>query len=454
MHAIRATPAPASLKLLEPKALTIPTASEVSFGVDALRWEPDYSRHFTSIDGRSSWAAAAAEWRRRIEAEELVDVNVALYRSRRRWRIRATDGALVRGDDSLPLGWQFGAWAQFCALFTRNVGPHTPRSLAHSAGWLTPETRAVVFDEIIGRSVREESTDATVLLRTHLTVLFPPRREGEPQPAPVPVRAVRAVLSGRHSGVHFDDLAVAKALDGVLRPELPAQVSRGTNETHGVAVLDGAEEHGAQATLHWRNSETGDASLAFSGGCRITALDTVVVMRRAVDVQADVTDLSEEERRTYERSVTIAAVQGRSRRAHTLPRAGRTEAERAEIALARITLSIEAATVGARAMVADWALAMKSFPEGWDKDRTVLRDEVVEVVLDAVTERTRAGLDTKEARKAFGDLLTSEERLAGLPFMSAAYVAGVFSLLAHSCTDAKRSMEYREAAAEWVQRRW
>lgn len=403
--------------------------SETSFGFDAAI-PADSTIRFSSA--LQPWRTAREAWLAQITSEDLLDVQAIYYRTPTRsspfgWCLRATDGAFVR-QNGAALAYTPRAWTQLVTLFLQEV-PDKPRSPAEAYRWLAPEVRQTVFEHLRDRSRRTEHENSPMLLRTYLC------EQG--------VRALRAVVTGRHSGRCFDDEALALALEQVLPVTSKAWVHRTIDRTVGHATLESSET--AQAVLHWSNSETGAASLAFGAGCWITALETIVRAGKAIETTTDL-----------EKPVTITTANGSSRRSHTLPRVGVTAAQRAKIARERMVDSIEKASAEARQLVADWHEALKAFPPGYDGLVLQVTDSgdvelYAEIMLDLIESRSRLKAEDREALKA---IIKTNDRLKQLPLFSAAHIAGAWALLAKDTTDVDEAARLQLEAGRWVKSRF
>ena len=412
----------------EYERVEIAPKSDVSFGFDAAI-PADSTIQFSSK--LEAWEAVRERWLAQIVSEDLLDVQAIYYRTPTRgspvgWHLRPTDGAFVRTQNSAAIAYTPRAWTQLVSLFLQEV-PDKPRSPAEAYRWLAPRERMFVFAHIRDRSRRAEHENSPILLRTYISA------QG--------VRALRAVVSGRHSGRAFDDEALASALDQSLPFGSQAWVQRSIDRTVGHATLESSET--ARAVLHWSNSETGAASLAFGAGCWITALETIVRTGKDVETTTDI-----------EKPVTITTANGSSRRSHTLPRVGKTHAARMAIARERMVSSITKASVEARQLVADWHLALKAFPPGYDT--LVLAGGAdpelqAEVMLDLIEGRSHLKPDDREALKA---IIKTNDRLKQLPLFSAAHIAGAWALLAKDQTDIDEAARLQLEAGRWVRNRF
>lgn len=418
----RADPA---LALVSRMRVEIPEASETSFGFDAAL-EADAGVKFSS--SLKPWTQVRDGWLAQIVGEDTLDVSAIYYRTGtpaapRGWFLRETDGAFCRRTERDALAYTPRAWAQLVTLMLQEV-PDKPRSPVDAYRWLGPSVRAEVFRHLRDRSHRRESENSPILLRTYLT--------------PGGLRALRAVVSSRHSGRHFDDDALARALDAVLPVGAEAFVSRSIDRTIGHAVLESSET--ARAALSWSNSETGAASLGFGASCWIVALGTLIRSNAEEGIEADLT-----------KPVTISSANGSSRRSHTLPRVGYTYAMRAALTRERMVASIEKASTEARALAADWAKALVSFPAGMELAMPTDRKMIAEILLDVIGERTRLKEDDREALKA---IIVESDNLAQLPYLSAAHIAGAWALLGAKTDDAEESARCQLEAGRWVKERF
>lgn len=385
---------------------------------DQLRTEP------------REWAEALTLWRALIDAEQITDVSVQYYRSPTRTApngifLRATDGALLRKSGGAPQAIHMHAWRQLVSLLA--VGQHE-RGMAGSFAWLTPPLRAQAFAELVARSTRREGPNYPILFRSHRDLAT-----GLP--------ALRAVLSGIHSGQHFDDLNIAAAIGPRIKPDAPSLVWRGLLTTYGWASLAKRTDE-AQATIHWENSEVGAASLRFWAGCRITVLDAHLRFRSATATTNTEAPLE----------VSVATANGASSRRHVLARKGLTEDDRRKEAIKRIGQSFDTAALASETLAEKWAAARLMFPAGWNGERGGMdRMQAAAVILDLLEERAPAKLrGTETDREQLKQVLCNEERLKLLPFGSAAHIAGAFACVARSSTSHEDRARLQELAGDWV----
>lgn len=405
-----------------------PLLSIDSLGRDAIL--PGRERRiFTGRD--TSWSEAAQRWLAAIDAELHADVETPFYRTPTAtaplgFFLRSTDGAFMRKTGGEPLAFQPGAWSQFISALGYGRGP---RGGATTLAWLWPHLRSLAVAELRDRSTRPEGEGNEILLRTHI----------DPHTG---LRALRAVLSGRHSGIHLDDRALCGAIAARIDPEAPAAISRGIDETHGWAGLaDSFAE--ARASVHFRNSETGGAQLAFSAGCYISVLDTTV--RRATMFGDEIAE---------ERRVVLASEQGRTRRNHTLPRRNTSEARRAAVARERMLGDFDKASAAARELARAWLTARADVsPMGPIAPAGLDRAACAEVLADGIEEHSRIRL-TAEDRARIVAVLTSEDRLEDLPWGTSAHVAGAFACAARDAGDVDETLRLQHLASEWVLSGW
>ena len=415
-----------TMPLLTARKVVIPPMGTHSLGIDALLpagESPTYSSR------TAPFAQVVSSWAFRIESEQLFDLQIRNYRTPTSKApeglyLRDTDGALMRDPNGAPLAITQRAWTQLLSVLLQEV-PDKPRSPVDAYRWLSPSVRSVVFDEVKARSCRKEGRGHELLLRSFIDPRFG-------------VRALRAVVSGRHSGIHFDDLALIAALSKVIPSGAPAYCSRAIDATSGYAIVGQGEE--ARASIHWSNSETGAASLEFAGGCYITTLDAVVRDGHAVRTEG----VLETE------SVRIASANDRTRRSHTLPRANQTEAGRAAIGQSRMATDIATATEAAKTLALAWGVALQTFARGWDRvGTTYSRTMAATVMLDLIEEHTRGGFKGED-RKAIEAVLVSNDRLQLLPFGSAAHIAGAWAVLAREQTSVTEAKRFQDEAGRWV----
>lgn len=410
----------------------IPSRSADSFGFDASLVRPSSLDHAPLL---RPWAEARDEWRAQISAENLQDVEFCYYRTPSidskgtRWEgieLRETDGALIRRPGAEALAYTEHAWRQLVNVLMQEI-PNKPRGPSDTLRWLSPRVRRQAFRDLRDRSRRPEGSKHPLLLRS-----FIDRQTG--------VRALRAVVTGRHSGEHFDDLALSRVFDRIIEKvaaKADAFIVRGINLTRGHIVLDRAGD--VAATLAFRNSEVGGASLEFAGGCYIRTLNAVLHRSAGVGVEMDLEPATS--------AVLITSAGSSHRRAHTLPRG--SEEARAALAAKRMTESITRASTAARDLCDAWREALEAFPPGRDAIAAMgNREAAADVLLDLIEEFE--GLEAP-LRLQLRSTIIDEQQLLGLPFCSAAQIAGAFAVAARREVDFEAAIELRDRAARWVQ---
>lgn len=433
MNAINPKPTPSTTRTttqnLKPQDPVIPSRSDDSFGRDAILPDDRTSLLYTKLE---SWDEVRHAWRAQIGAEQLVDVEIPYYRTPTETaplgiHLRETDGAMLRRTGAPAIAFTTHGWKQLVGLLMQEV-PNRPVRAAETIGWLSPSVRTLAFDDVKRRSRRSEGKGKEITLRSHVD-----RVSG--------LRALRAVVSGIHSGVHFDDLALSIVLDEQCAKSGPtlASVRRGVDETRGVLVFEQTDTEGVGVSysLHFRNSETGCASLSFAGGCYIRALKAHV---RHPDGT------------TTSRTVEVANENEATRRSHTLPRARQTFESRKAIADERMSVDVRNALQGARQLAQAWKVALKSFHRDFVPGNGIL--EVVgaearaEIMLDTIESNSRGF--TADDRAALKKVLVNNETLPQLPWGSAAYVGGAFAVLASEQGGHEAAQRYQELAALWI----
>lgn len=371
---------------------------------------------------------AFERWAQEIRASTAGDVTVDW----RALRLDRRDGALFRaGGAGLPATEH--ALGQLLGV----VGPAYGRALPAVVSAM-PAAAGVAWVQHVAAAKRGVADP--VVLRLGRTAT------GE--------RVVRAAVTPRHSLAAFDDAALA----ATLLPLVPADAEVGLVrsalgvETRGWASMRGPDKT-VDLTVHWRNSETGQARLGFRGGVCIRALDAHVV-GRPVEVASE--DGATERNHTLPTVATVALQ--RAYPGLNLPSSGLLSDEhRAGIARERMRASFEGATAASEALASAWAVALTSFPGG--RTSAPPRGEHhVAVVMDALEE---AGLaPATELREAFVKVLTDEQRLTALPYLSAAHVAGVYAVLASRADREGVTVTWEEAerlqriAGRWAMAGW
>ena len=375
-----------------------------------------------------SWQDARALWLAQIGGEQLQDFKVPEWRA---LCIDPRDGAIVRGKGGLA--YTPHAMGQLYGLLLQK-NREKPSGVWGVDSWHHPEAFALDFDDCVMRSKRPGEDE--MVFRTFVDPV-----SGE--------RALRAAVSGRHSGHLLDDLAVISRLDRFLSDKLPAVYGRGINETHGYAYL--ANEGPLVASLHWRNSETGCARIGFTGGVVLRFLDSVVLQgRMGVGIDPEEVDTI-----TDTRAVTLVDDRTRTARNHTVARKGQggrylTEAERQAIANERIDHDMALAVHTAGQMVEQWKLAIAAFPDGMNAE-AAKASLPMEVLADLVEETRGLGKDDKPALLK---ILTDEKRLAEVPHGSAAHIAAAFAVLAARSTSGDEARRLQTLAGDWLMDGW
>lgn len=370
------------------------------------------SRGTASYTGEQQpWEETRAAWLAAIASEQLRDFPVP---SLHELAIDSRDGALTRGGGGLA--YTPHGWSQLVSLMRAGA----PSGLAAVMRWQDPMTRHHGWRHVVKESKRPKTEEG--IMRTFID-------------AGSGLRAVRAVVSGRHSLEAFDDtnvLAVLDSMDAASRAdnEAPARrlnkahVSRGWDATH--AHFSMAAVQGASLGFTMTNSETGCASLSFYGHLHLSTLDVQVMMPNAVPQEV---------------AVQIAAISGASRRRHTLPRYdSRTgdelsPAARTAIAADRIEESVEKAIAASTVLADKWLTAhMDINPTAIELARLVAEgdDTAKKVLSDLLIEHgVGLGSDT-EATEAIISIMADDRRLAKLPAGSAAYMAAALAVYARN----------------------
>lgn len=402
-----------------PKAVA--PASSVSFGHDAILPIDTAATHARAT---ATLDEVARAWVEQIDAENIVDAEVVFWRSPSTFSssglyLRTTDGALVMRAGAerafTPRGF-----AQLVGLMMSEQTDR-PSGAANVLAYLSPEPRSLAFADIMARAVRTEGHKHPLFVRTYT-------------PRGYSCRTIRAVLSGQHSGVHFDDRALAEFLTGRVDGECKAHVSRGVDFTSGHIILDDTTP-GLHAALHFSNSETGAASLTMAGGAYITAVGAhLTVPERRVEA-------------------LITRANGSARLTHRLPRVNVGEEQRTTIARERMAEKFDVAARAAVGLVDAWSVALERFSPSLAGVTTV-DATTVEVVADEILGLTKA--DMTEERLGELRQILSGPALAesGIAFLSSAWVAAAFALLAERCTDAREFRTLSDEAGRWVVDGW
>jgi hypothetical protein len=376
-----------------------------------------------------SWTAVHADLLATIAAEEQLDSRFTEYRSPTEdapvgIHLRLSDGAFMRRLGAPALAFSSHGWAQLVSLL---AAPDAPRSQAQNIAWCWPVLRSGVFSELVARSNRMEVEP--IYLRTAVRAV-----NGRS------VRYIRAVLTGRHSGRHFDDQAVAEALAARALPGVSGWWSRAANGSAGGVDLRNEGRSGAHAHIYASNSETGGKSISFSAAVRITALDAVIVSPGktvGVDVQ-------------------IASDSIAKRRNHTLSSKGLTDSRRREIAQDRMRMDIDATAGRAEALLAAWDAALDSYAPGLDRAgaellATTRRAEAVSILIDWLLEN---GKVSPAEGEVLAKIMIEQTGLDQFRWGSRAYVAAAFAVLARRADSIETGTELAKQAGAWVTGAW
>jgi len=371
---------------------------------------------------RQRFADVAAEWASLIAVEAHHDFEV----SSTTLRMRSADGALSRGKPG-GLAYTSHGFGQLISLLLTQK----PANLAGCLRWLRPERRAAAFNaDVMPRTTRK--ADDLMVLRTYAAPR--PGTNGER------VRAVRAAVSLRHARSACDDLNLMKALRAELGPDAKAACNRSVDMTYGVAVVGTTAKH-LHRTLHWSNSETGCASLAFTAGAVITFVDALVRLDGTRD----------------EVSVTLEDEDTRSTMRHTAPGAKQSAERQQEIARERMQTKIREVLTAGEAVEGMWEAALVGFPQIPGSDAaaalvTLPAEQAYEVLADLLEER---GEFKKEGdREAFVTMLKDEKRLEQLPRGSAAHVTAAFAVMGRRAQNDEASRHFQSLAGKWLARGW
>jgi len=389
-----------------------------------LMWTPGRGRTFETV---------AAAIRQQIADERTAETDVAgnpTSDSTVQWqtlRLHHLDGAMMRlGGAGVPVTEH--ALGQAVSALT--AGGTGPRSGAANLAWQSTMARAIVWLELLATAKRDPTQP--LLVRTGYRL-----RQGlRFNNAPARERVIRAVMTSRSSGIHFDDPALLRVLESVTPAgnfALFERAALGTESRFRVEVADRLTKGGLDLSVSGRNSETGEARLAFAASARIRALDAVVVAHRGVAV-------------LDEADVELASSRGSSERNHTLPTISTaalretyglkgnngdrlTEPQRASIAAQRMAASFKAASEAAVELGRQWDVALKTFAPGCDAfGASGLTAEVqAQVVLDLCEEH---GMVLGADRAGIEQVLIDDSRLMSLPHGSAAHMAAAFAVLA------------------------
>lgn len=350
---------------------------------------------------------ALTRWRTAIAEQRLFDEPVSTLHD---LSVDPRDGALCRGKGGA--GYTPHAWSQLVSLM-RAAG--APAGLGNVSRWLAPLTRHYAWSDITRTSLRPRAEEGVMRMMWV-----------EPAAGSLRIPVMRAVVSGRHSLTHFDDLAVLMTVGNLDEEPNRARISRGWDETHATFDLEAGDSDVA-LSFYMRNSETGCASLSFASALRLAVLDATVVMPDG---------------EKFDRVVRLAAeASATTRRRHTLPRkagAGRvSETQRAAVARERIGEDIDKALAGSRVLATRWETAKAEVWSGLVQlcKATTADDYAVEVLRDTLLD---AGLkDVVEVEglcKRLATVIAEDSRLRSLPHGSAAHFAAALAVVAEDGT--------------------
>jgi hypothetical protein len=369
--------------------------------------------------GGSSMSRELSLWREQLRLEDAKDTTVAWQTL----RVDPRDGALFRDG-----GGAFPVTEHALGQVANVLQAGTPaRGLGPALSPATYPLRAHMLVELQARSKRK-LTDPVVIRTAKHIVRRGNAFEARSRANEGHTREVRAIVTPRHAGVHFDDGVLAGRLEKLTRDTARALVRRSPlgTETRGWVELSGGD---VREVVSFRNSETGQARLGFWGSCYITVLDSVIT--RPGDVA----------------SVDVALAGDRHERNHTLPTVGTkalheaygvpsegplTEEHRRIIAEGRIDESFRRATDAAKGLVIDWAEAQKAFPANLTTTEATAMQRLPgegrsAALLDWCEEN---GLSLGKDRERLAAVMADDTRLTKVPFASAAYFAAAYALLA------------------------
>lgn len=411
---------------VEAPAPTPPSAkleTGAAFPFDASLPDPRGMR--VLFPSQLSFAQVALAWAEQIRAEAHHDFKV----SSADLRMREEDGALTRGKPG-GLAYTRHGFGQLVNLLLA----HKPNNLAGCLRWLRPARRSAAFNlDVMPRTTRK--ADDLMVLRTFAAAR--PGAEGQT------VRAVRAVVSTRHSQAALDDLNMMNALQAELGTSAPTDCARSIDETHGVAVVGTTAKH-LHRTLHWTNSETGCASMSFTAGAVIRFLDAMVRLDGTTDTVA----------------VTLEDENTRSTMRHTAPGGKKSPEQQAKVANDRMRERIRDVLKAGEAVEGMWERALVDYPvelrdrDGDDGRERFLKmgpEQAFEVLGDLLEEVGDVKSDDRDLLLA---VLKDEKRLEQLPRGSAAHVAAAFAVLGARAEDNAKAMHWQGVAGRWISRGW
>lgn len=378
---------------------------------------PDFQ--LRRFDALAPFGEVLAGWREAIRSEQLKDYTIDYTTL----KMRPEDGALVRKS---ALGYTRHGSGQLINLLV----PVKPSNLNNVLRWIKPAQRAPVFNvDIRDRSPRK-SEDLVVMRTTVMT------RYG------VAVRAIRAVVSTRHSVHYMDDLALSEAIEKeISQPDCYASVVRAVDTTFGMATVGKAHQH-ITRTLHWQNSETGAASLSFAAGAIIRVVDAPFqIPGREIDAD-----------------LTVAVAQGRSRVRHTAP-GGKDgdEEKKSTVANGRMRNGIRTALAAGEDLELAWDRSLKAMAPGFELGKDA-KGNVLPIAIDQwevlfdLAEEVQGFVG--EDRALLMQVMQNNQGLLTIPQGTAAHFAAGFALLGKVATEATESVRYQLLAGQWITKGW
>lgn len=390
---------------------------QAPFPFDAFRPFAPAAR-FVAMDQTGSAAGALAQWRAQILAEELKDWQLSPSEIIRA-QLDPRDGAFHRGGAGLA--YTPHAWGQ---LIDRDTG-EGPTGRAAALAWLHPAARSVAW----ATQVRPPKGAEGLTFRTYRAQARLPPGQGV-----LPVRVLRGIVTQRHSLDADDDQRLAQLIE---REVFGEDVAR----WHGRVWRDPArmthatfsrrdEVHGVSRGFTLINSEVGLCGRTMRGWLSLDVLSE--------GLGAQVPD--------GERWRHVQAASGVAHRRHTLPRVGVSAQQRTEIARQRFAEDFDRAWSGAEALAAGWERAHADFPDGL---RPV--EGAPQVLADLLLERQL--IRPSDLEVTLEALAKHATVLSRLPWGSAAYMAGLFALMAEGRTY-QSAREYQMAAGAWILGGW
>jgi hypothetical protein len=393
------------------------------FSVDAFL---TYNPHLPWSGHSSAFSSTLADWRNKIESEGLQDFGFE-GQAPIEWSklfLSPDDGAILRDPRGKGFAYTPHAWGQLISLLLQGLEDR-PSGAAGPFGWLWPKARALAFESCVTRSKR--SKDHTMVFRTFLHTLH----------TGATVRALRAVVSQRHAGRFYDDLAVAEFLEREVEPSAASYVHRSLNHTYGWVALESGQE--LNGTLHFENSEVGASSLKFVGGARVRFLD--VGFRARGDGSLDA---------TTEQEIQLAVAKGSARTSHTLPKSGLTDVQREEIAGLRMEAMMRKARVETDKLRVSWTASLVDMNMDVHTAANA-GGQGFEALLDAAEEAQ--GMEAGDKVKLM-QLLLDDRRLGQVPRTSAAHMACCYAVLSAKAESHSEMSRLADAATQWLTQGW